>query len=84
LSENIIMTFNEFKTSWEENIKPCNPQLRVGQSLMVYLCNIWVEEYKRLSSVHYYDETNIDCFYNDDLIQNTLNHLEKVWINYPK
>ena len=50
---------------------------------MNYLAGIWFEEYKRISSLDYYDETNIDCFYVDKLIPNTLKHLEKVWINYP-
>jgi len=78
------MTFTEFKNNFEENILPNKPEfIREGQALMNYLGDIWIEEYKRLSSVHYYDETNIDCFYNDKLIPNTWNHLKKVWYNYP-
>ena len=48
---------------------------------MNILYSVWEEEYKRLSSVHYYDRTDIDCFYNDSLIPNTLEHLENIWIN---
>ena len=55
--------------------------LRKGQHIMNILYSVWEEEYKRLSSVHYYDRTDIDCFYNDSLIPNTLEHLENIWIN---
>jgi hypothetical protein len=74
------MTFNEFKTYIETN-KP--PEIRKGQAIMTALSKIWEKEYIRISSVHYYDQTNIDCFYNDNLIPNTLAHLEKVWKNFP-
>lgn len=78
------MNFQDFKNKWETDIKPNrHPDIREGQSLMNFLGEVWIEEYKRLSSVHYYDQTNIDCFYNDKLIPNTLNHLEKEWKNYP-
>lgn len=74
------MTFQEFKKEWEESIHPAMPKfIRKGQSLMNYLSKIWQEESIRMSSVHYYDETDIDCYYNDKLIDNTLKHLEKVW-----
>ena len=79
------MTFQEFKTNWENDILP-NKQadIRRGQSLMLYLARVWEKEYIRLSSVHYYDwNANIDCYNNNDLIPNTLEHLEKVWNNYP-
>jgi len=78
------MTFEEFKYSWETKIKPNrHTDLREGQSLINYLGDIWLEEYKRISSIHFYNKSSIDCFYNDKLIPNTLNHLEKVWKNYP-
>lgn len=78
------MTYLEFKNKWETEIPPNKePDIRKGQTLMNFLAEVWLEEYKRLSSVYYYDETNIDCFYNDGLINNTLKHLEKVWRNYP-
>ena len=78
------MKYKKFRKNFEEDILPNKPEfIREGQALMNYLGGIWLEEYKRLSSVHYYDETNIDCFYNDSLIPNTWKHLEKVWNNYP-
>ena len=78
------MTYNEFLENWNKNILPNKHEdERKGQSLMNYLGDVWFEEYKRISSIHFYDKTNIDCFYKDELIPNTLTHLEKVWINYP-
>ena len=76
------INFQEFVTRWNMEIIPNKAKdIRLGQSLMNYLHEIWREEYVRISSVHYYDQTNIDCFYVDDLIPNTLKHLEKVWKN---
>lgn len=76
------LTFIEFKNKWENDILPNKPSyIRKGQSLMNYLAEVWFEEYQRLSSVHYYNETNIDCFYRDDLIPNTLKHLQTIWKN---
>lgn len=78
------LTFEEFKINFFSKILPQKSEhIRIGQCLINYLGEVWLEEYKRISSVHFYDETNIDCFYNDRLINNTLAHLEKQWKNYP-
>lgn len=78
------MTFNEFEKSWKHDILPNKESyIREGQSLMNYLAKVWFKEYERLSSFHYYDKNNIDCFYVDKLIPNTLSHLKNVWHNYP-
>jgi len=72
------MTYNEFKNMWEIEVLPYNhPYIRKGQSLMNFLAEKWLEEYKRITATDY------DCFYNDVLINKTLKHLEKVWGNYP-
>jgi len=74
------ISFEKFKNDWFFKVLPNkHPECRDGQSLMNYLADIWFEEYQRISSLNYYDETNIDCFYNDKLINNTLSHLEKIW-----
>ena len=74
------ISFKKFKKNWENVIQPATPKyIGKGESLMNYLSIIWEEEYIRISSVHYYTETNIDCFFNDELIPNTLTHLKKVW-----
>lgn len=78
------MNFATFKRNFYFKVLPYkDTNLRNGQKLMIYLNDIWKEEYLRLSSVHYYDAKNIDCFYNDKLINNTFTHLEKEWKNYP-
>lgn len=76
------MDFEGFKNEWETKILPKkHKDERVGQSLMNFLYTIWPEEYQRISSVHYYDRTDIDCFYKDSLVNNTLSHLKDCWIN---
>ena len=82
------MTFNEFKSDWENKILPVKEDFtRKGQSLMIFLWSVWPEEYKRISygigPLLTQTSNNIDCFYVDKLIPNTLEHLEKVWENFP-
>jgi len=69
------ISFDDFMLLTEQK----SNELRKGQHIMNTLHSVWPEEYKRLSSVHYYDRTDIDCFYNDSLIPNTLEHLEEIW-----
>jgi hypothetical protein len=44
---------------------------------MNFLAEVWLKEYKRMTA------TDVDCFYSDKLIDLALEHLEKVWGNYP-
>ena len=74
------MTFEEFNNTLENEIWAKKPDfIRKGQALMNYLYQVWSEEYNKISAIDYYDKNNIDCFYNDKLIPNTLEHLKKVW-----
>lgn len=74
------MTFEEFKNNLENKVWSEVPSfIRKGQHLMNYLYLVWPEEHNRMCSLNYYDEPNIDCFYQDKLIPNTLEHLKKVW-----
>jgi hypothetical protein len=74
------LTFEEFSEKLENDILKNKPDfMRKGQTLMNFLAEVWFEEYKRISSLYYYDRTDIDCFYNDKLIPNTLKHLEEIW-----
>lgn len=58
------MTYKQFKNNFETNIlSNKHKNIRDGQALMNYLFKVWEEEYKRISSVHYYDQTDIDCFF---------------------
>lgn len=80
------MKFEHFKELYFSKIVPEKPKtIRLGQALMNFLYDVWPEEYLRISSIHYYDhKANIDCYYRNELINNTLAHLEKVWQNFPK
>lgn len=71
------MRYTEFKNKWEKLLPVKPPYIREGQSLMSFLAEVWLEEYKRITT------TDVDCFYSDKLVNNTLEHLEKVWVNYP-
>lgn len=74
------MTYDQFEQDFYNKVLPNKPtRIRAGQALMNYLRDVWPIEYVRMSSVHYYPQTNIDCFYNDHLIKNALAHLKKVW-----
>lgn len=75
-----LLSFQDFKKKFYREILPNkHKDIREGQLLMNFLGDVWFEEYQRISSVHFYDRTDIDCFYNDSLIPNTLEHLEEVW-----
>ena len=71
------MTFQKFKNKFYEEILPNKDfSLRNGQALMNFLGDIWFEQYKRMTAKF---ADNVDCFYNDNLIPNSLNYLEKNW-----
>jgi len=67
------MDFNTFLKKYEEIVEEKESFIREGQALMNYLATVWFDEYERITA------TDIDCFYNDDLIPSTLDHLKKVW-----
>ena len=74
--------FAKFVTEFYSVERPNRKFLREGQALMTFLNIFDTEEYNKISSLYYYDETNIDCFYIDELIGNTLVHLMNVWENH--
>lgn len=75
------ISYSEFVTKYNgEILRNKKSFIRKGQALMIYLADVWYDEYIRLSSLSYYGETDIDCFYKDELIDNTLKHLKKVWV----
>ena len=78
------MTFEQFISEWEFKFQHGPKHFRKGQSLMNYLADVWPSEYEKMVSIHYYDRTDIDCYYNDDLIPNTLQHLQDKWYKFPK
>ena len=77
------MTYEEFKQKFDEEILPKkDSNLRDGQQLMIYLASVWMLEYSRIS-LGEYNKSNIDCFYNDRRMENTFQHLEENWSQYP-
>lgn len=75
-----MMTYEEFVSNLYTKVLPAkDSNLRVGQALMNYLSEVNNVEYKRIASIHYYDRTDIDCYYKDELIPNTLEHLKINW-----
>lgn len=74
------VSLEEFLETYYKVVLPGkNKYIREGQALMNYLHSVWPEEYRRISSIHFYDRTDIDCFYRDDLIPKTIEHLSSVW-----
>ena len=68
------ITFEEFLEEWNNFVSPTkNKYLRKGQALMNYLYEVWREEYLRLTN------TSLDCFYRDDIIPKTIDHLQQIW-----
>ena len=71
------MTFEQFKNKYYQEILPNEHiDIRKGQSLMNFLSQVWFKQYKRMTSKF---ADNVDCFNNDNLIPNTLNHLQNNW-----
>ena len=71
------MNYTQFKEKYFQEILPNkHKDCRKGQALMNFLGDIWIEEYKRITA------SNVDCFYNDNVIDACLNHLEKNWDNF--
>jgi hypothetical protein len=74
------MTFEQFKNRFYQEVLPNKDfNLRNGQALMIFLSQVWFVQYKRMTSkfVH-----NVDSFYNDNLIPNTLNYLQSNWYKF--
>ena len=73
------MKFVDFYTQYVGEILHEKPTyIRSGQALMNFLHQIWPEEYQRIIQGTYIGES-VDCFYNDNFISVTINHLEKIW-----
>jgi hypothetical protein len=50
---------------------------------MNYLSSVWMNEYIRMVEANYEVGKQVDCFYTDSMIPTTLDHLERVWGNFP-
>ena len=74
IRNNESISFEDFEKVLNSNSEK-NKFLRVGQKLMGYLGEYWIEEYNRISG------TELDCFYIDieRRYNNTIEHLKSVW-----
>lgn len=69
------MTYKQFEEKFYQEVLPKkHSDCRKGQSLMNFLCDVWYMEYRRINNI-----LDIDCFYNDKHITNTLEHLKNNW-----
>jgi len=75
----IMNKYDKFTIEFYKYLRLQAQYLRIGQALMNFLFIFDKEEYEKITSAHYYDKTNVDCYYLDNLIPNTLEHLQKVW-----
>jgi len=74
------MNYEAFLTEFYKEILPNKPDfIRKGQALMNFLNKLWPEEYRRITTNYYHNKNEIDCFYKDELIPNTLTHLSEQW-----
>lgn len=78
-----IYSFNDFVKDHNKYYAIKRYPMRHGQFLMNFLFETWPKEYHRIVTTNTTDTKHIDCFYNDNYIENTFNHLEKVWNKYP-
>ena len=81
------MTFEQFKEYYCQEVIPHKPPyIRKGQALFNLLSMKWPAEADRIIEAKMSGDKEmeqIDCFAVDSRISNTLDHLEKVWFNYP-
>jgi len=83
------MTFDDFVFTFETNVWPARSQVeRYGQALMNYLYEVWPAEAERIiqsqcQTLFNSELKHVDCFYNDNLVANTLIHLQSVWNQFP-
>lgn len=72
------MTFKEFELAWQ-TYQNKHSELRRGQALMITLAKYNMKEYNRICGGQYKNKKELDCFYVDEFIPNTLHHLKEVW-----
>ena len=67
------MTFEQFLDKVDKFYYDYEFELRHGQSIMNVLYKVRPDLYKKIT------QTDLDCFYDDGIIQFTLDYLEKTW-----
>lgn len=69
-----MITFNEFLKRVDETYMDHSFEWRYGQTIMNVLAEVWSDKHIELVA------SEDDCFYDDKMVQTTLNKLEKEWI----
>lgn len=67
------MTFEQFLEKADRFYCENEFELRYGQSIMNILYQVRPDKYKEIT------QTDLDCFYDDSTIKDTLDHLERTW-----
>ena len=67
------MTFEQFVLKVDNFYYDHSFEMRYGQSLMNMLHQILPDQYDKMSG------TDLDCYYDDGIVQFTLEYLEKEW-----
>lgn len=74
--DHLIKTFKNFIDLVDKTYNNYPFGLRYGQTIMNVLYNIWPNKYKEFIG------TKFNCFYDDGLVQFTLDELEKTWVDF--
>lgn len=69
-----MITFNEFLKRVDQTYMDHSFEWRYGQTIMNVLAEVWPDKHIELVA------SEDDCFYDDKMVQTTLNKLEKEWI----
>jgi hypothetical protein len=67
------ISFKDFLKLVDNTYNHYSFELRYGQTIMNTLNNVWPEKYKELIA------SKEDCFYDDRMVESTLDKLEKEW-----
>jgi len=68
-----MIQFDEFLKIVDQTYNNHVFELRYGQTVMNVLNKIWPEKYHEMTTLEY------DCFYDDGLVNLTLDKLKKEW-----
>ena len=68
-----MSSFKDFMNLVDQSYYDHSFEWRYGQTVMNVLADVWPDKYKELVA------TENDCFYDDRMVESTLNKLEKEW-----
>lgn len=70
------MTFEQFLSKIDAFYNENEFEMRYGQTIMNVLHKAWPEKYKEISG------GSLDCFYDDGIVNSTLDHLKRNWLDH--